>query len=345
MSHPRYRGPVIDAHCHIGHADARMATDALTGVGIAACVNLWNLEWPPPAFVSWRSGFPDGLSVEMSLGHAPDVSGVGRAGFSEAMRASICAAAADGAAVVKIWKNLGLEVRDPEGVLVAVDDVRLEGVWEAAAAAGIPIVIHVADPVAFFAPLDGSNERLSELRGHPEWWFGAEGMPSFSDLINQLDIVVGAHPKTIFIGAHMGCYAEDLDAVSDMLDRHANYFIDTSARIGEIGRQDPDHVREFFVRHADRVLFGSDFIRSRAWTRSEEARRIGVDQFFSRHWRYFETDADDLEHPSPIQGDWRVKGINLPGEVLDKLYFHNAVRVIRGLRAPPFSRGEVSDGA
>ena len=175
----------------------------------------------------------------MALGHAPDLEGIGDAGFADRVEASVREAAKAGAAAIKVWKNLGLTLRDGDGELVTVDDPRLESLWRTAGEVGLPVVIHVADPVAFFAPLDEGNERLGELRAHPDWWFGGEGMPSFHELISQLDTLIGDYPQTTFVGAHMGCYAEDLRAVGAMLDRHPNYVIDTSARIGEIGRKDP----------------------------------------------------------------------------------------------------------
>jgi predicted TIM-barrel fold metal-dependent hydrolase len=344
MDHPRYQGPVIDAHCHIDGAHRHVATAALAAAGVDSCLNLWNLEWPPPSFERWSSEFEGPTPVRMALGHAPDLSGIG-AVAAERVEASIRAAARAGAAVLKVWKNLGLTLYDERNIRVTVDDPRLDVVWRTAGEVGLPVLIHVADPVAFFAPLDDRNERLAELRAHPDWWFGGPGMPAFLELIGQLDRVIGRHPDTIFIGAHMGCYAEDLRAVGEMLERHANYLIDTSARIAEIGRQDRVEVRDFFIRHADRILFGSDFSRTRNLMQPETRAPADEHRYFARQWRYFETAERGLEHPIPVQGAWRVDGIDLPDEVLAKIYAHNAARVMPALCASPGPDGGNSGGA
>ena len=334
MDHPRYQGPVIDAHCHIDGAHRQAGTAALATAGIDSCLNLWNLEWPPPSFQRWSSEFEGPIPVRMALGHAPDLSRIG-AIAADRVEASIRAAAHAGAAVLKIWKNLGLTLYDQRNSRLPVDDPRLDVVWRTAGEVGLPVLIHVADPVSFFAPLDDENERLTELKAHPDWWFGGPGMPAFLELIEQFDRVIGRYPDTTFIGAHMGCYAEDLRVVGVMLERHANYLIDSSARIAEVGRHDREEVRDFFIRHADRILFGSDYSRTRNLMQPEARAPADERDYFARHWRYFETAECGLEHPIPVQGAWRVNGIDLPDEVLAKLYEHNAARVIPALGVSP----------
>jgi predicted TIM-barrel fold metal-dependent hydrolase len=248
--------------------------------------------------------------------------------------ASLEASRDAGARGLKVWKDLGLGVRDRAGSLVLPDDPRLADVWAAAGALGLPVLIHTADPLAFFAPLDERNERYDELREHPEWWFGGNELPGFWDLMAQLERVVARHPATTFIGVHMGNCAEDLGFVAGMLERHDNYVVDTSARIGEFGRHDPALVHDFFVRFRDRILFGSDVVRTRALVLPEEgAYAPALEDFYDRHWQFFETDRAGLPHPFPIQGDWSVHGIDLPADVLDALYHANAARVIPALGA------------
>lgn len=342
--HPRYQGPVTDTHCHIDSAHRQAATTALADAGIGACLNLWNFEWPPPSFERWSSQFQGPEPVRMALGHALDLSGIGTIA-ADRIEASIRGAAQAGAAVLKIWKNLGLTLYDEQNIRITVDDPRLDVIWRTAGEVGLPVLIHVADPVSFFAPLDDKNERLTELKAHPDWWFGGPGMPTFIELIRQFDRVIGRHPDTTFIGAHMGCYAENLQAVGEMLEGHPNYLIDSSARIAEIGRQDPAEVREFFIRHADRILFGSDFSRTRNLMQPEGQKPEDEREYFARHWRYLETGGCGLEHPIPVQGAWTVHGIDLPDEVLAKLYADNAARVIPALRACPEPGGGDEGGS
>jgi predicted TIM-barrel fold metal-dependent hydrolase len=206
-------------------------------------------------------------------------------------------------------------VRDENQRLVDVDDPRLIPIWETAGVLNLPVMIHVADPVAFFDPVDATNERWEELGHHPDWAFTSPPFPSFLHIINGLDRLVSRHPKTTFIGAHVGCYAENLGWVSDMLERCPNFYIDISARIGELGRQ-PYTARRFFQQHQERILFGSDM------GPYPEAYRI-IYRFLETDDEYFNYNASLI----PMQGRWHVHGLFLPGDVLQKIYFDNAARI------------------
>src|SRR5262249_28753712 len=141
--------------------------------------------------------------------------------------------------------------------LLPVDTSRLDPLWAKAGELGVPVLIHVGDPLAFFQPVDEFNERIDELRRAPDWSFCGPEFPSFDDLIRGLENVIARHPTTTFIGAHVGCYAENLAYVGSMLDRFPNYYVDIAARIAELGRQ-PNTARRFILRYADRILFGTD---------------------------------------------------------------------------------------
>jgi len=221
-----------------------------------------------------------------------------------------------GAEGLKIWKGLGLYVRDHRDQLVDVDDPRLDPIWETAGELRLPIIIHVADPVAFFDPIDETNERWEELSRHPDWAFTSPPFPPFLHIIYGLADLVERHPQTTFIGAHVGCYAENLAWVERLLELCPNFFVDISARIGELGRQ-PYTARRFFLQYADRILFGSDM------GPNLEAYRI--------IYRFLETDDEYFNYypaPIPIQGRWHVHGLYLPDEVLEKVYFRNAERIL-----------------
>jgi hypothetical protein len=145
--------------------------------------------------------------------------------------------------------------------------------------------------------------------------------------------VIGRHPDTVFIGAHLGNYPEDLTYVDACLERYPNLYVDTSARIGEIGRHPAQEVRSFLLKHQDRVIFGTDLTLGwDAFQGQEDPAEIG--QFYDAHWRFFETADRQIEYPGyPIQGRWKVDAVGLSGEVLEKLYLRNAHRVIPGLGA------------
>jgi len=221
-----------------------------------------------------------------------------------------------GAEGLKIWKGLGLQVRDQDDRLVDVDDARLATVWEAAGELDLPIVIHVADPVAFFDPVDETNERWEELGNHPEWAFTSPPFPPFKHILDGLAALVTRHPRTTFIGAHVGCYAENLTWVGELLERCPNFYVDISARIGELGRQ-PYSARRFFLNYADRILFGSDM------GPDPEAYRI-IYRFLETEDEYFNYNAA----PIPMQGRWYIHGLSLPEDVLEKVYYRNAERIL-----------------
>ena len=241
-------------------------------------------------------------------------------GFGERLAQSLRRSLAAGARGLKVWKDLGLSLTDDRGELLLPDDVRLAPVWRVAAEAGAPVLIHTADPRAFFTPLDATNERLEELLVNPDWSFAHLGSGHYERLLEALEGLVAANPATTFIAAHVAGAAEDLDRVERWLGAYPNLFVDIAARIAELGRQ-PRRTRQLIVRHADRVLFGTDVFPPRL----EE---------YAIHFRFLETEdehfAYSLDEPPP-QGRWRISGLGLPGDVLDLVYAGNAERLIRGL--------------
>jgi predicted TIM-barrel fold metal-dependent hydrolase len=200
-----------------------------------------------------------------------------------------------------------------------VDDPKLNSVWDLCAKYNRPVLIHTADPAAFWTPLDQYNERWHELNNNPSWLFADAKYPRREVLLDELRRVIETHPKTTFISTHFGNNAEDLGAVARQLDRYPNMVVDIDARISELGRQ-PYSARRFIIKYQDRVLFGTDTPPNR------EAFRI--------YFRFLETDDEyfDCSASHHLQGFWRIYGIFLPREVLAKVYYKNAERIL-GLRS------------
>lgn len=226
-----------------------------------------------------------------------------------------------GARGVKVWKNLGLDFRDESGSVIRPDDSRVVTVLARAGLLGLPVLIHTADPIAFFEPLDADNERLDELRGAKDWWFGDRARyATFDELLDAHAALVHACPATSFIGAHMGCAAEDLDRVEELLDSATNYHVDIAGRMAELGRQ-PRRVAQLVAKHPDRVLFGTDI-----YPASDEQYRL--------HYRFLESADEGFEYapgePIPPQGRWAVSAANLPVGVLSAVYRDNARRLLGG---------------
>jgi predicted TIM-barrel fold metal-dependent hydrolase len=239
-----------------------------------------------------------------------------------------------GAAGFKEFKRLGLFLRDKNNQLMKIDDARLDPMWQALGRLGMPVSIHVADPKAFWGTYDASNERWTELKDHPRWWFGDPKVyPPREELLAALERVVTRHPETTFVCVHFGNNAEDLDWVDAQLDRHPNMMVDIAARVPEIGRHDPERVRALFVKHQDRIFFATDFQSYDRMTLGSGGNGPAPTEadaltFFQKHWRFFETADRDFPHMTPIQGDWTISAIHLPASVLEKIYFGNANRLL-----------------
>lgn len=244
----------------------------------------------------------------------PDWARIDEPGFGDAMAAQIRDAVARGARGLKILKNLGLGVRDGRGALVSVDDPRLDPMWAECGRLGIPVAIHTADPDAFFEPFDARNERWEELLRRPEWSFHGPGFPTKRALLDARNRVFARHPGTSFIALHVANHPEDLDDAASVLDRYPNVVVETGARQAELGRQ-PRRAREFFLRYQDRVLFGTDATPS--------------DGLYRSWFRFLETADEHFDYwNAPAQGRWKISGLQLPKDVLEKVYARNAERVI-----------------
>jgi predicted TIM-barrel fold metal-dependent hydrolase len=242
-----------------------------------------------------------------------------------------------GAKGLKVSKTLGLYWKDAAGKIVPIDDPRLDPMWAVCARLGVPVSIHSGDPKAFWLPIDEKNERYDELKLHPEWGFGGGAYPPREEVLRQLLAVVARHRDVTFVGVHFGNNPEDVAWVADALRRHPNYNVDLAARLGEIGRTDPAKLRQLFIDFQDRILFGTDFMVSTGGYILGAGPRLTdeaeVKKFYDAHWRFLETNARAMEHPTPIQGNWKIDAIGLPREVLEKVYRKNAERIILKARA------------
>jgi predicted TIM-barrel fold metal-dependent hydrolase len=330
VTHPRYRGQVIDAHCHYDVSTHEQVHETNRCGGLAAAVHFWDIAWPPVDSVTEASGWRH-LEPALFRCHVPDLSRVGEPGGDQRLARELRAAADVGVVGVKVWKNLGLWLRDTDGKRFGVNDPRLESLWATAGALGLPIAIHQGDPPAFFAPLTDDNPRIEELRVHPDWWYGGHEFPSLQQIHEELEETIAANPATKFIAVHFGCFMDWAD-VGRMFDTYAIYHVDTAAAIADMGRDDsPETVRRIIVDNADRVIFGTDLIRTQQFDMPDPgpADRWDLASFFERHWAFFETDGAGLEHPLPAQGAWTVRGLDLPNEVLSRIYSENARAVYR----------------
>jgi predicted TIM-barrel fold metal-dependent hydrolase len=235
----------------------------------------------------------------------------------------------DGARGLKILKTLGLYLREniTSGPLVKIDDPRFDPMWDACGQLNMPVAIHISDPAAFFTPTDRFNERYEELNNHPDWSFYGADFPSNAELIEARNRMMAKHPKTQFVTLHFGNFPENLQNVSENLDKYPNMHVDMAARIGELGRQ-PFTSKKFFDKYQDRILFATDA------TPHGDAfpQQVFNDQLYQIYYRFLETEDEYFDYAPakiPPQGRWRIYGINLSDQILRKVYNENAARLLQ----------------
>jgi uncharacterized protein len=225
----------------------------------------------------------------------------------------------------EVWKYLGSRTRDENGLVIPVDDPRLDPLWAKAGELGIPFLWHMIDPVANFQPIDKHNERYVMLSRYPEFSFYDPGrIPSREIMIKGRENVLRKHPETIFIGCHMGMNPENLAYVAYLLDTYPNYYVEISTVVSELGRQ-PITARKFFIKYQNRILFGTDggsLFGVKGWT---------VEKFYQAYFEFLETENEYFSYPlqgAINQGDWKIYGINLPDSALEKIYYKNAEKIL-----------------
>ncbi|HYO13909.1 MAG TPA: amidohydrolase family protein [Thermoanaerobaculia bacterium] len=318
--HPvtRAKYPFVDVHSHQRARDmtAEKAAElvaAMDGLNMAVMVNLSGgsgenfqkgqtnlVERHPKRFVQFAS---------------VDFDKIAEPGFGENAARQLEADVKNGARGLKVFKNLGMFVKDKDGRRVPTDDPRIDPVWAKCAELGIPVLIHTGEPVAFWEPMDRFNERWLELKQFPNRRRDSPEFASFEQTMKEQHNVFRKHPKTIFINAHLGWLGNDLGRLGRLMDEMPNMHTEIGAVLHELGRQ-PRFAREFLIRYQDRVLFGKD-----SWAPEE----------YPYYFRTLETADEYFPYYRKRHAFWRLYGLDLPDEVLRKIYYQNALRIIPGI--------------
>jgi len=316
---PRAKFPVIDVHNHVNDAggvhgeeippaEVIRRMDAANVKKIVILTGMWG-DKLQGLIDKMVKPYPDRFMVFAQM----DWSKINDPSFSQEMVQQLDDAVRRGARGLKILKDLGLGVRDSSGKLIPVDDPRLDPVWEECGRLGIPVAIHTSDPEAFFTPTDKNNERYEELMTNPSWSFHGAKFPSKQTLLDQEHHVFVKHPHTTFLALHVANWPENLDAVSSWLDKYPNMYVEFGAREAELGRQ-PRRARKFFLDYQDRIMFGTD-------SDPEEA-------MYANYFRWLETPDEYFAYAGyPGQGRWEIYGMELPDNVLEKVYNKNAEKI------------------
>ncbi len=308
----RPRFPVIDYHNHLDAQSPEEVLRVMDSCDVEKIVNI-TMQTGQAAIESmdkFHRVAPDRFATMGWM----DWKGVERSDFTQLSLDRLERLVEHGACGIKFWKDLGLTVRDAGGARLRVDAERRGPNFDKPAALGIPVMFHTADPDAFFVPIDRFNERYEELAAHPDWSF--YGTPvTKAELLEQRERVIGRHPKTTFVAAQLAESSENLGYAAKLLASHPNLYVDLSARTSELGRQ-PYTAREFMLKHADRIVFGTDLLPDV--------------EMYRLYYRFMETADEYFEYPSHAsrQGRWNIYGIFLPEEVLRKVYRENALKLL-----------------
>ena len=329
----RAKFPFVDVHSHqfgLDEAKVREVVAAMDRMNLAVLVNLSGR-----GFV--RTPLPDGTTrfgidspeylrdlIALTERVAPgrivhftnvDFHGVGSGDWAQRAVAQVEADVAAGARGLKIYKGLGMDVKDAAGARLAINDPRLAPVWEACARLGIPVLVHTADPAPFWQAKDASNERLYEMIEVPgRWRDPAENTP-WEQLIAEQHALFRAHPRTTFVNAHLGWLGNDLGRLGKLLDETPNVYTEIGAVLAELGRQ-PRFARAWLERYQDRVMFGKD-----SWAPEE----------YQAYFRVLETEDDYFPYYRRRHAFWKIYGLGLSDDVLRALYYGNALRLVPGL--------------
>lgn len=314
--------PFIDVHSHqdtdITAADAARLVADMDRIHMRVMVNLSGGQGAEleAGYRNLAGRYPGRFIVFANL----DYAGLDAPGWGERAAAQLERDVKSGARGLKIYKDLGLSLKDSRGARVAIDDPRLDPVWEKCAALDIPVLIHSAEPRSFFDPWDKFNERWLELKQIPGRARPPYRFPPFEQILAEQHRMFGKHRKTRFIDAHLGWLGGDLARLGRLFDELPNVSTEIGAVLAELGRQ-PRFAREWLVKYQDRVMFGKD-----SWAPEE----------YPVYFRVLETGDEYFDYYRKRHAFWKMYGLELPDEVLKKLYYKNALRMIPGIDATGF---------
>ncbi len=244
-----------------------------------------------------------------------DFYGFGEEGWIERTLKELEDDVKSGANGLKIYKNLGLTLKDNNGNRVPTDDTRLDPIWQKCAELGIPVLIHTGEPFQFWQPKDKNNERWLELKQKPNRYRDPKEYPPWEQIMEEQHNVFRKNKNTIFINAHLGWLGNDLARLGKLMDEIPNMYTEIGAVLAELGRQ-PRFAREWFIKYQDRIMFGKD-----SWNPEE----------YYVYFRVLETEDEYFDYYRKRHAFWKMYGLGLPDEVLKKLYYKNALRIIPGI--------------
>ncbi|MEX2264149.1 MAG: amidohydrolase family protein [Bryobacteraceae bacterium] len=319
----RAKFPFIDVHNHqrnMGRDRLDKLVKDMDGINLQILVNLSGGygDRLKSAVETMKGAYPKRFAVFANI----DFNGLDEPGYSERAAAQFEQDVKNGAQGLKIFKNFGMDLKDSKGQRVHVDDSRFDKIFQMCAKYKVPVLIHTGEPAAFFQPHDRFNERWLELKQYPSRARPPERYPSWETLMTEQRNLFARHPGANFINAHLGWLGGNLGELGRQMDKLPNVYTEIGAVLAELGRQ-PRFAKQWFIKYQDRVLFGKD-----TWAPDE----------YHYYFRVLESADEYFDYYRKRHAFWKMYGLDLPDDVLKKLYFKNALRIVPGLDAAPFPK-------
>jgi predicted TIM-barrel fold metal-dependent hydrolase len=319
LERPKY--PFIDIHSHHWNPTpehVEQLVKEMDTINLQVLVNLsgGTGEQLRRTVATMKGGHPDRFVVFANLSNDD----IDTPGYGKRAAARLEQDVKNGAQGLKIFKNFGMDVKYANGARVHVDDPEFDAVWDKCAEMKLPVLIHIAEPSAFFDPWDYQNERWLELKEFPQRARPPSKYPPFETLMTERNHLFAKHPKTNFIAAHLAFHGNDLQRLGKLFDELPNVYVDIAAVLAELGRQ-PYSAHDFLVKYQDRVLMGKDIyeVNEYKW-----------------YFRALETRDEYFEYYRKRHAFWRIYGFQVPDEVLKKIYYKNALKLVPGIDTKAF---------
>jgi hypothetical protein len=326
------RVPKVDAHVHANTSDPALLLQARRDGFDLLSINVDYPDFPPidqqfKTAQILRKRDPQHFHFAATF----SMEGWSSPGWADHVSARLRSQAADGAVAVKIWKNVGLAERDKSGKLIMLDDPGFDPVVRTVDELNIALIDHQGEPRNCWLPMDqmSTDNDRRYFAHHPQYYmYMHPEMPSYETLMVARDRFVARHRELNFVGAHMASLEWSVDQLAAFLNDYPNTHVDLAARMSQVQAQsaaDPLKVRDFFIRYADRLLYGTDITAAPNGQPDSVAR--GAHAFWLSDWTYLATSQTQYIKALHRQ----VKGLNLPKDVIDKIYWGNAHHVFRKL--------------
>ncbi len=318
----------IDTHVHVFKHDAAFQS-MLERLNLKL-LNILVMDDTMPARKQLQSQVDDALAlVRSSQGHVAlcttfDPYKFNTPTFTQDAIRQLNQNFAQGAIAVKLWKNVGMEIKDANGKYIMADNPKFEPIYQDIQRHGKTLLTHQAEPDVAWGPPDPSDPSWSYYQENPQWYLGDKpGYPSKQSILAARDHVLAQNPKLRMVGVHLASMEKNLSGIAERLDKYPNFAIDMAARMEYLMLAPREDVRNFLIKYQDRVLYGTDLDVNTDANVAEALK--DWQSTYARDWKYLATD-DTLT----VMGK-QVKGLALPQPVLKKLFHDNAKKWIPGL--------------